>query len=65
MEIINIEQGHPTVQQAMVKLQNGIYRVRATGQPMAKIVHGYGSSGTGGAIKQALGLERIKKFNNG
>ena len=37
MEIINIEQGHPTVQQAMVKLQNGIYRVRATGQPVAKI----------------------------
>ena len=46
MEIINIEQGHPTVQQAMVKLQNGIYRVRATGQPVAKIVPGYGSSGT-------------------
>ena len=60
MEIINIEQGHPTVQQAMVKLQNGIYRARATGQPMAKIVHGYGTSGTGGAIKQAIGLELRK-----
>lgn len=61
MEIINIEQGHPTVQQAMVKLSNGIYRVRATGKPMAKIVHGYGSSGTGGAIKQALGME-LRKY---
>ena len=65
MEIINIEQGHPTVQQAMVKLQNGIYRVRATGQPVAKIVHGYGSSGSGGAIKQALGLELRKYIARG
>ena len=61
MQIINIEQGHPTVQQAMVKLQNGIYRARASGQPFAKIVHGYGSSGTGGAIKQAIGLE-LRKY---
>ena len=61
MVIINIEQGHPTVQQAMVKLQNGIYRVRATGQPVAKIVHGYGSSGAGGAIKQALWVE-LRKY---
>ena len=61
METINIEQGHPTVQQAMVKLQNGIYRARATGKPVAKIIHGYGSSGTGGAIKQALGME-LRKY---
>ena len=65
MEIINIEQGHPTVQQAMTKLQNGIYRVRATGQPFAKIVHGYGSSGSGGAIKQALGMELRKYIARG
>ncbi len=65
MEIINIEQGHPTVQQAMIKLSNGIYRARATGKPMAKIVHGYGSSGTGGAIKQALNLELRKYITRG
>ena len=65
MEIINIEQGHPTVQQAMVKLQNGIYRARATGKPFAKIVHGYGSSGSGGAIKQALGMELRKYISRG
>ena len=65
MQIINIEQGHPTVQQAMVKLQNGIYRARASGQPFAKIVHGYGSSGTGGAIEQAIGLELRKYIARG
>ena len=61
MEIINIDQGHPTVQQAMVKLQNGIYRARASGTPFAKIVHGYGSSGTGGAIKAAVSTE-LRKY---
>ena len=61
MEIINIDQGHPTVQQAMVKLQNGIYRARASGKPFAKIVHGYGSSGTGGAIKAAVSTE-LRKY---
>lgn len=65
MEIINIEQGHPTVQQAMTKLQNGIYRARATGKPLAKIIHGYGSSGTGGAIKQAISLELRKYISRG
>ncbi len=57
MEIINIEQGHPRVAQALTMLTNGLYRARATGKPFAKIIHGYGSSGTGGAIKEALPRE--------
>ncbi|MBO4579925.1 MAG: Smr/MutS family protein [Clostridiales bacterium] len=54
MTIINIEQGHPTVDQAIERLTNGLYRVRASGVPCAKVIHGYGSTGTGGAIKAAL-----------
>ena len=54
MVTINIEQGHPTVAEAMQRLTNGLYRVRAQGVVCAKIVHGYGSTGTGGAIKAAL-----------
>ena len=57
METINIEQGHPLVAEALVRLNNGIYRARATGKPFAKIIHGYGSSGTGGAIKAAVSKE--------
>ena len=60
MEIINIEQGHPNVQQAMIKLSNGIYRARATGKPMATT-----RPGTGGAIKQALNLELRKYIARG
>ncbi|MBO4604286.1 MAG: Smr/MutS family protein [Clostridiales bacterium] len=54
MQTINIEQGHPTVDEAMQRLTNGLYRVRASGAVCAKIIHGYGSSGAGGRIKAAL-----------
>ena len=54
MVTINIEQGRPTVEEAAQRLTNGLYRVRASGVACAKIVHGYGSSGSGGAIKAAI-----------
>ena len=57
METINIEQGYPQVPIAMQRLNNGLCRARATGKPFAKIIHGYGSSGNGGAIKSALAAE--------
>ena len=57
MKVINLESGHPTADQAMNRLTNELYRVRASGTAYAKIIHGYGSSGTGGAIKEALPRE--------
>lgn len=57
MTTINLEEGHPDVRTAMVRLNNRLYAVRATGVKWAKIVHGYGSTGTGGAIKAALRTE--------
>ncbi len=57
MRVINLEQGYPTASQAMVKLNNQIYAVRASGVRECKIIHGYGSSGSGGAIKSACLME--------
>ena len=54
MKVINLESGHPTADQAMNRLTNELYRVRASGTAYAKIIHGYGSSGQGGAIKSAF-----------
>jgi len=54
MVTINIERGHPTAAQAMSRLTNELYRIRASGAPYAKIIHGYGSTGSGGAIKAEL-----------
>ena len=54
MKVINLETGRPTAERAMERLTNELYRVRASGVPYAKVIHGYGSSGQGGAIKSAL-----------
>ncbi len=53
MKTINIEYGMPTVDAAMVRLKNEIVTLRRTGTKQAKIIHGYGSTGQGGAIKAA------------
>ncbi len=43
----------PSSQEAMNTLNNRIYAERATGVKCVKIIHGYGSTGRGGAIRKA------------
>lgn len=50
---INLERGYPTVPQAMRNLVNDLTTAQRSGCKAAVIVHGYGSTGTGGAIKVA------------
>ena len=57
MKEINLESGMPDVSTAMSRLNNQIYAVRASGVRECKIIHGYGSSGKGGAIKSACLME--------
>lgn len=49
--IINIEAGRPTVADARACLSQGLRNAKAMRYQAAKIIHGYGSSGKGGAIK--------------
>ncbi|MCQ4637757.1 Smr/MutS family protein [Anaerovorax odorimutans] len=51
---INLERGFPTVPQAMRNLINDLSTAQRSGCKAAVIVHGYGSTGTGGAIKEAV-----------
>ena len=53
MKTINLEAGMPDSLSAMNTLNNRIYAERATGARCIKIIHGYGSTGKGGAIKIA------------
>lgn len=50
---INLERGMPTVDEAIRRMVNDLSTVKRTGCKAAVIVHGYGSSGTGGKIKPA------------
>jgi hypothetical protein len=67
---VNIKDGMPTVDVAMRHLEQALSRAKSYGYPVLKLVHGYGSSGTGGKIKTAVQRElgkyktagKIKEF---
>ena len=51
---INLEQGRPTVEEAMRRMKNDLTTAKMSGCKAAILIHGYGSTGTGGAIKPAV-----------
>lgn len=57
MIIINLEQGMPTVDQAIRRLTGELIRARAQGAKAVKIIHGYGSSGVGGKLRIGIRAE--------
>jgi Uncharacterized protein conserved in bacteria len=62
--IVNLENGMPTVLQARQLLEQALRTARARRCPAIKIIHGYGSSGKGGAIKRdVLSLLAQKKHS--
>ena len=62
---VNIEQGLPTVDTAMRYVEQALSRARAYGYPVMKLIHGYGSSGSGGKIKTAVHRELSKYKSTG
>ena len=48
---VNLELGRPFVDQAIKQLTMELHRSRSMGCTVLKIIHGYGSSGTGGRIR--------------
>ena len=48
---VNLEAGMPTVERAVKRLTFEIHNSRGLGFAVLKIIHGYGSSGTGGRIR--------------
>jgi len=63
--IINLEAGMPTVSAARSRLINGLQTARMSGNKTVKIIHGYGSSGKGGAIKRDTHLFLAEKQLSG
>lgn len=48
---VDLERGMPTVDQAVKQLTFYLHNSRALGYKVLKLIHGYGSSGTGGRIR--------------
>ncbi len=51
LRTVNLEQGMPTVPQALLRLQQELQQARHEGYRVLRLIHGYGSSGKGGAIR--------------
>ena len=63
MRVINIKKDNPNVDYALFLIDEEIRYSRAVGNRVIVIIHGYGSHGQGGAIKQGVKeyLPRLKK----
>lgn len=49
--IVNLEEGRPTCQKALMRLNLQISTLKRVGVDCVKVIHGYGSTGKGGAIR--------------
>jgi len=65
MKIVNLEEGMPTVEQARLRMQYELQAARNEGYTAAKLIHGYGSSGTGGALRLELQQELRQRVRSG
>ena len=54
MEVANIEKYMPTVYQAEILVKNNLETFRRQGIKVFKIIHGYGSTGKGGALRTGI-----------
>ena len=54
IRVITLKAGMPTVQEARARLNAEIDRARSQGTVVLKLIHGYGSTGTGGKLKDAI-----------
>ena len=54
LTVLNLKAGMPTVERARQRLLESLYAPWGAGGPLIKIIHGYGASGTGGAIRIAI-----------
>jgi len=52
LRVVNIERGRPIVEEALNKLSSEIERACHDGIAVLTVIHGYGSSGRGGIIRQ-------------
>jgi len=65
IKLVNLEDGMPTVEQARLRMQYELQTSRQEGFPAVKLVHGYGSSGAGGALRAELQKELRKAAHEG
>jgi hypothetical protein len=62
-KIVNLEEDRPTVNVGLLRLDRAIASARAERVAVIKLIHGYGSSGVGGRLREEvwMALDRFKR----
>ena len=64
VDTVNIKENTPTVEEALRNADRLISHSKMNGIKVLKIIHGYGSTGVGGAIRIAV-RQKLRKLNYG
>jgi hypothetical protein len=62
---VDLEAGYPTVEEARQLLKAELQKCRSRKVTVVKIIHGYGSSGVGGALRQGIRKSLISRRKEG
>jgi hypothetical protein len=62
---VNLEAEYPTVEEARQLLKAEMERCRNRNVTVIKVIHGYGSSGVGGALRQGIRKSLISRRKEG
>ncbi|HEV3037177.1 MAG TPA: hypothetical protein VHA33_05260 [Candidatus Angelobacter sp.] len=65
IKTVNLEEGMPTVEQARLRMNHELHKARLEGCIAVKLIHGYGSSGVGGALRMELQHDLRKAARDG
>ncbi|MGD0621760.1 MAG: Smr/MutS family protein [Thermacetogeniaceae bacterium] len=53
LRTVNIEAGMPSVEDGLARLEGDLVRAKQSGVRVVRVIHGWGSTGTGGALRDA------------
>lgn len=65
LKIVNLEDDRPTVERMRLRLDRALALARSEGTDVLKLIHGYGSSGVGGALRIAVHSSLVRYKDSG
>jgi len=65
MKTVVLEEGRPSVNEALLRLDHELAVARKEGHRLIKFIHGYGSTGVGGEIRLAVQKRLREKSERG
>ncbi len=64
-KIVNLEEGMPTAREALLRLDRELALARRANVTLVKLIHGYGSKGVGGVLREEIQKELMHLARNG